>query len=113
MSEEFIKPLFVENNYDDVFLIQNQLGIESKIKFKLIHVAYLEKAITRLEEESFDVILLALLKRELNQATEKGIEMIVLDMRNSTLTSQQSLKLFKSYDEMTRNLGIQLFIIQA
>ncbi len=103
MSNEFIKPLFVEDNY----------GIENQIKFKLIYLAYLEEAIERLEKQSFDVILLDLLKRELNQATEKGIEIILPDMRNSTLTSQQSLKLFKSYDQMTRNLGIQLFIIQG
>ena len=51
--------------------------------------------------------------RELNQAAEKGIEMIVFDLKNSTLTSQQSFKLLKFYHEMARNLGMQLFIIRT
>ncbi len=53
------------------------------------------------------------LVRELNQAAEKGIEMIVFEMKNSTLTSQQNFKLLKFSHEMARNLGMQLFIIRT
>ncbi|MGD1804176.1 sensor histidine kinase [Dapis sp. BLCC M126] len=61
MNQQLISILLVEDNLGDAFFLQ-QLLKESQIsKFQVSHFDYLAKAISHLENASFDVILLDLL----------------------------------------------------
>ncbi len=60
MYRKCVQLLLVEDNPGDAFLIRESLKPASSTEFKLIHVETLEEALKRLDEESFDAILLDL-----------------------------------------------------
>ena len=60
MDENQIKVLLVEDDAADARLIERTLAQSERIKFGLTHVMRLGDALTRLAEDSFDVVLLDL-----------------------------------------------------
>ena len=60
MDENQIKVLLVEDDPADARLIERTLAQSKRIKFGLTHVMRLGDALSRLAEDSFDVVLLDL-----------------------------------------------------
>ncbi|MDJ0746158.1 MAG: response regulator [Xenococcaceae cyanobacterium MO_167.B27] len=69
MNTQAIDVLLVEDNAGDAFLLEKQLKQANMIQFNLSHVSYLEQAIAKIAQQSFDIILLDLILPD-----SKGIE---------------------------------------
>jgi DNA-binding response OmpR family regulator len=61
MPTELLKILLVEDNPGDVRLLQEAMAETEMVEFELGHVDRLSEALTRLERETFDLILLDLM----------------------------------------------------
>jgi two-component system, sensor histidine kinase and response regulator len=69
MNQKLFNVLLVEDNLGDVFLIQEQFKSAKTFEYSIVHVDYLHKAITYLEQSPCDVILL-----DLSLPDSQGIE---------------------------------------
>jgi two-component system, cell cycle sensor histidine kinase and response regulator CckA len=66
MAPSAIKILLVEDNPGDVLLLQETLSEITHFELELVHVERLTQALQRLQEETFDVVLLDLLLPDSN-----------------------------------------------
>jgi two-component system, sensor histidine kinase and response regulator len=69
MNQKLFNVLLVEDNLGDAFLIQEQFKSAKTFEYSIVHVDYLIKAITYLEQSPCDVILL-----DLSLPDSQGIE---------------------------------------
>jgi len=69
MNQKLFNVLLVEDNLGDAFLIQEQFKSAKTFEYSIVHVDYLNKAITYLEQSPCDVILL-----DLSLPDSQGIE---------------------------------------
>lgn len=69
MNQKLFNVLLVEDNLGDAFLIQEQFKSAKTFEYSIVHVDYLNKAITYLERSPCDVILL-----DLSLPDSRGIE---------------------------------------
>ncbi|NJL53532.1 MAG: response regulator [Hydrococcus sp. SU_1_0] len=69
MNQKLFNVLLVEDNLGDAFLIQEQFKSAKTFEYSIVHVDYLKKAITYLEQSPCDVILL-----DLSLPDSQGIE---------------------------------------
>ncbi|MGD1713653.1 putative bifunctional diguanylate cyclase/phosphodiesterase [Dapis sp. BLCC M172] len=72
LSPRTLNILLIEDNPGDVFLILEMLRLANTTQFNTTQVERLEKAITQLQQNEFDVILL-----DLNLPDSKGIETVI------------------------------------
>ena len=72
MCEQLIQVLLIEDNPADVFLLQEVLAGVTSAKFKLTDVERLAEGLKRLDEESFDIVLL-----DLGLPDNQGLETLV------------------------------------
>lgn len=120
MTQKIFNVLLIEDNPGDAFLIQEQLKTAKTFQCLIVHVEYLDKAISLLEKNHFDVILLdlslpgsrGLETLRILEAKAFGIPIVILTSINDEELAIQAVRL-GAQDYLVKGKIIEEVLIHA